>query len=225
MRGPSRRFILRIALATAAALAAGTAVGVAAIPDTAGTIHACFDPNGTPAGVVRVIDSPTQTCAANETALDWNQRGEPGPPGPAGPQGPAGVSGLSGDPGTTTPSTTTNDTFSTPTQAGGPSADMFLKLDGIPGESNDTDHKREIDVTSVALALGRGGDGTGSAGAAPATTSRSTGTAVRRAGLRTLRIDKLYDAASPRLLQAAASGQRIKSAVLTFRRSTDDDVE
>ena len=94
---------------------------------------------------------------------------------------------------------------------------MFLKLDGIAGDSTDDQHKREINLTSFAFALGRGGDGTGSAagvaGAAPATKGR----------LQTLRVDKLYDAASPKLFRAAASGQHIKSAVLTFRRSSDTD--
>jgi type VI secretion system secreted protein Hcp len=36
-----------------------------------------------------------------------------------------------------------------------------------------------------------------------------------------LRLTKVYDASSPKLMQAAASGRHIKSAVLTFRRSGD----
>jgi type VI secretion system secreted protein Hcp len=230
MKAFSRRSVIRIALPTAAALGAGAAVGVAAIPDATNTIHGCFDANG----ALRVIDAPTQACAAGETALDWNQRG---PAGPAGPQGDPGPAGFSPSSPTTSDSTTTTtpDTFQTPTQAGGPSADIFLKVDGIPGDSTDDKHQNEIDVTSVAFALGRGGDGTGSAGVAPATptttttttttTKPPTGAAARRLPLRTLRVDKLYDAASPRLMQAAGTGQRIKTAVLTFRRTSDTDVE
>src|SRR3954471_2316693 len=129
MKAFSRRSVIRIALPTAAALAAGAAVGVAAIPDASNTIHGCFDANG----ALRVIDAPTQACAAGETALDWNQRGPAGPAGPAGPQGAPGRAGFSPSSPTTSDNTTTTtpDTFQTPTQAGGPSADIFLKLDGI----------------------------------------------------------------------------------------------
>jgi type VI secretion system secreted protein Hcp len=231
MRLTSHRLILKVALPTVAALGAGAAVGIAAIPSADGTIHACYDPASTPAGQVRIVDGDTQQCAAGEQPLDWNQRGPAGPAGPVGPQGPTGSSGGSTPSSTNgaddNRTTTAQDTFSTPTQAGGPSADIFLKLDGIAGESNDNDHKGEIDISSVAIGLGRGGDGTGTTGvAAPATTnSGNRGTAARRARLHTLRIDKIYDAASPKLLQAAATGQRIKSAVLTFRRPSDDDVE
>jgi type VI secretion system secreted protein Hcp len=215
MAPTSRRF-LRIALPTIAALGAGAAVGVAAIPSADGTIHACINPASTPPGAVRIIDAEAGgTCTPPETALVWNQTGPTGPAGPAGPQG---------DPGTAngpTPDTSSgpDNSFSTPSQAGGPNADMFLKLDGIAGDSTDDKHKREINLTSFAFALGRGGDGTGSAagvaGAAPTAKGR----------LQTLRVDKLYDAASPKLFRAAASGQHIKSAVLTFRRSGDNDVE
>src|SRR5512133_305010 len=181
MAPTSRRF-LRIALPTIAALGAGAAVGVAAIPSADGTIHACVN---TATGAVRVINAEGGvTCTAGtETDLVWNQQGPPGPAGPAGPQGDPGASSGS------TPDTSSgpDNSFSTPSQAGGPNADMFLKLDGIAGDSTDDTHKREINLTSFAFALGRGGDGTGSAagvaGAAPATKGR----------LQTLRVDKLYD--------------------------------
>jgi type VI secretion system secreted protein Hcp len=211
---PTTRRLLRFALPTVAALGAGAAVGVAAIPSADGTIHACVT---TATGAVRIIDAEAgATCTApGEKDLVWNQQGPAGPAGPAGPQG---------DPGTasgSTPDTSTgaDNSFSTPSQAGGPNADMFLKLDGIAGDSTDDKHKREINLTAFAFALGRGGDGTGSAagvaGVAPAAKGR----------LQTLRVDKLYDAASPKLFRAAASGQHIKTAVLTFRRSGDNDVE
>jgi type VI secretion system secreted protein Hcp len=222
MRRPSRGFVLKVAAPSAVGLAAAAAVGIAAIPSTDGTIHACYDPTSTPPGQVRIIDADNQQCAAPELALDWNQRGPQGPPGPTGPQGESGEPGGS-SPGDT--GTTPSDTFPTPTQAGGPSADVFLKLDGIPGESTDDGHKREIDVSSVAIGLGRGGDGTGSTGAPAPSTAATGGSAARRARLYTLRLDKVYDASSPKLLQAAATGRRIKSAVLTFRRTSDNNVD
>jgi type VI secretion system secreted protein Hcp len=214
----SPKRVLKIALPTIAALGAGAAIGVAAIPSADGTIHACV---ATSDGAVRIIDTEAgATCnAGSEKAIDWNQRGPAGPAGPAGPTGPQGDTGVGSSPSSS--SSSSNDTFSTPTQAGGPSADMFLKLDGIAGASTDDKHKNEIDLTSFAFAVGRGGDGTGASAVAPA---GATATSAK-GRLQTLRVDKLYDAASPRLFRAAATGQHIKSAVLTFRRSNDDDIE
>ena len=53
----------------ALALAAG-GVAYAAIPDSSGVIHGCYNTKG----ALRVIDteaSPPQTCGSRETALDW----------------------------------------------------------------------------------------------------------------------------------------------------------
>src|SRR3954449_3309144 len=79
----SRR-LLRFALPTVAALGAGAAVGVAAIPSADGTIHACVT---TATGAVRIIDAEAgATCTAGtETNLVWNQTG---PAGPADREGP-----------------------------------------------------------------------------------------------------------------------------------------
>jgi type VI secretion system secreted protein Hcp len=212
-RSPKRA--LKFALPTIAALGAGAAVGVAAIPSADGTITACI---ANLDGAVRIIDAEGGVaCDVNaEKTITWNQRGPAGPEGPVGPTGPQGAAGLTGDPGSAGSSTTgssTDSTFSTPPQAGGPNADMFLKLDGIAGEATDEKHKSQINLTSFAFAVGRGGDGTGSA----------NGVASPKGLVRTLRIDKIYDAASPKLMRAAASGRHIKSAVLTFHRSGDDD--
>jgi len=60
-------------------------VAYATIPDSGGVIHGCYKANGD----LRVIDSPSQSCAMNETALAWSQEG---PQGATGAQGLAGVS-------------------------------------------------------------------------------------------------------------------------------------
>jgi hypothetical protein len=44
----SSRRAVKIALPTALALGAGTAVAIAAIPASDGTIHACYSTTGTP---------------------------------------------------------------------------------------------------------------------------------------------------------------------------------
>lgn len=81
-------------LALVVALAAGGGVAYSSIPDGAGVIHGCYD---TASGALRVIDTDAAgVCRGGETALDWNQKGEPGlsgamgAPGAAGPQGPPG---------------------------------------------------------------------------------------------------------------------------------------
>src|ERR687887_93372 len=91
----SRRRALKIALPAALALGAGTAVAIAAIPASDGTIHACYSttaPSGTATGAVRIVDEG-QTCATGEQTLTWNQTGPTGPSGPAGPPGDTGSSG------------------------------------------------------------------------------------------------------------------------------------
>jgi hypothetical protein len=72
--------------ATAIALAAlGVALGgvaFAAIPDSNGTIHGCFQKGN---GSLRVVES-SGDCRANEAAITWGQQGPPGPPGASGVQ-------------------------------------------------------------------------------------------------------------------------------------------
>jgi hypothetical protein len=77
---------------------AGSAVVMASIPDANGVIHACYTTNNTSfLARVRIIDSPSQTCSNNETAISWNQQGPAGPQGPQGQAGPTGPQGPAGD--------------------------------------------------------------------------------------------------------------------------------
>jgi hypothetical protein len=88
----SRRALLAAALGV---LFLGAGIGWAAIPDSAGVIHACR--NAGQGGTIRVIDTEAQgACIAGETPLSWSQRGPAGPAGAAGPQGPAGPAGPAG---------------------------------------------------------------------------------------------------------------------------------
>ena len=192
----SRPRALKIALPAALALGAGTAVAIAAIPASDGTIHACYSttaPSGTATGAVRIVDEG-QTCATGEQTLTWSQTGPTGPSGPPGPPGDTGSSSGGGSFGNTDTGSLGSD------QGGGPSADIFLKLDGIGGESTDDDHKGEIDVESFTF------------------DAKRTGGKVKFSPLRML---KVVDASSPKLMQAAASGRHIHNGTLSFRRSGD----
>jgi type VI secretion system secreted protein Hcp len=190
----SRRRALKIALPAALALGAGTAVAIAAIPASDGTIHACYSTTGAVTGAVRIVDEG-QTCATGEQTLTWSQTGPAGPIGPSGPPGDTGTSGGGSFGGSDTGSFGSD-------QGGGPSADIFLTLDGIAGESTDDKHKGEIDVESFAFNAKRAGS---------------------KVSASSLRVLKVVDASSPKLMQDATTGHHIKSGVLTFRRSGDPD--
>jgi Collagen triple helix repeat (20 copies) len=81
----------------AGAFLAGGAVALAAIPDSSGEIHGCYQKN---VGNLRVIDpSDGDKCRPPEIALTWSQTGPQGPVGPVGPQGPKGDTGATGPQG------------------------------------------------------------------------------------------------------------------------------
>lgn len=199
----TRSRVLKIALPLAAALGAGTAVAIAAIPSSSDqVIHACFSTTSSPPGALRVIDveaTPPQTCTTGEAAITWNQQGPQGPPGPQ------GDPGLPGDSGSSSGGSGGSDNFNpSTTEPAGPSADIFLKLDGIPGDSTDSAHKGEIDVEAFAYGVRRSG----------------------KTRVATFRIDKVYDSSSPKLMADSNSGHHIKSAVISFRPSgADPDTE
>jgi type VI secretion system secreted protein Hcp len=190
----SRNRTLKIVLPLAAVLGAGTAVAIAAIPGADGTIHACYSTTGTPTGAVRFVDETTTSCPSGEAYVTFAQTGPQGPPGDPGPPGDSGTDTSGGGFGGTDTDTTT--------QPGGPNADIFLKLDGVPGGSTDDHHKGEIDVESFTFNAKR---------------------AIGKVSVSPLRILKVFDASSPKLMQDATSGRHIKSGVLTFRRSGDPD--
>ena len=88
--------------------------------------------------------------------------------------------------------------------------DVFLKLDGIKGESKDDKHKDEIVIESWSFG-------------AKAETAAATGPGLRtgKACLSEISLVKLVDKASPLLLQAAMMGQHIKEATLSVRKAGD----
>jgi type VI secretion system secreted protein Hcp len=93
--------------------------------------------------------------------------------------------------------------------------DYFLKVDGIPGESTDAKHKGEIDVESWSWGETQPGPpaGTGSGGGAG------------KVHIQDLQVTANVSKASPQLMLACASGQHIKSAVLTGRRGGGAQLE
>jgi len=131
LRRPSPAMVVAIL----ALLVALGGAAEASIPDGTGVIHGCYLTNG---GALSVIDSPSATCGAGQTALAWSQRGQTGPSGPAGatgasgagargPRGPAGVRGAAGPRGATGPSDAYS-TGETPPRGIGTSTKLVQRL-------------------------------------------------------------------------------------------------
>lgn len=231
----SRR-ALKYALPTAAALGAGAAIAVAAIPGGDGTITGCYaTPTGTnpnsglannatvngatePPGSLRVIDpslphtlkAPTgalvpnaaAVCEEEETQIHWNQsgpQGTVGTPGAPGIQGGPGAPGAQGTRGELLPAVQ----FGFDNSAG----KMFLKLDGVKGESQDHKHKGDVEISSFSFGAGNGGAQAHGGGGGAGKVSFSSFT-----------ITKHLDKSSPLLQKAAVGGQHYKEVDVFFAR-------
>jgi type VI secretion system secreted protein Hcp len=92
--------------------------------------------------------------------------------------------------------------------------DIFMKLDGVPGESNDAKHKSEIELESFSFGLTNSGPLPGGGGGG-----------AGKANFASFRFHKLYDRSSPLLFQKTASGAHIEFALVTFRRRGGDQQE
>ncbi len=82
--------------------------------------------------------------------------------------------------------------------------DYFLKIDGIQGESQDSNHKDEIQLLSFSWG-----------GAQHSTVSGTGGSGAGKVSLSDFSIMKTMDKASPKLFQAMTKGTHVASATLT----------
>jgi type VI secretion system secreted protein Hcp len=85
---------------------------------------------------------------------------------------------------------------------------MFLKLDGIDGESNDAKHKGEIEIESFSWGA-----------SSPGTAGPGGGGSTGRVTMEDFTFTTPVTRASPKLFQATVERRRIKTALLTVRRS------
>jgi type VI secretion system secreted protein Hcp len=92
--------------------------------------------------------------------------------------------------------------------------DYFLKLDGIKGESTDSKHKGEIDIES--FSWGATQSGTHSAGG---------GGGAGKVQMQDFHFVMKVNTASPKLMEACATGEHIKSATLICRKAGKDQQE
>ena len=88
--------------------------------------------------------------------------------------------------------------------------DFYLQLDGIKGESADSNHKEWIECTSVHWSITQ---------PKSATASTAGGHTAERAELSEISLSKLVDLASPMLAQLCAGGKTIPNAKLEMLRA------
>jgi type VI secretion system secreted protein Hcp len=90
-------------------------------------------------------------------------------------------------------------------------ADIFLKLDGIAGESLDDKHRNEIEVESFSWGVSQSG-----------TLAFGSGGGEGKAQFQDFHFTTGASKASPALFKACATGVHLKEAVLTVRKAGDD---
>ena len=92
--------------------------------------------------------------------------------------------------------------------------DMFIKLDTIDGEAQDSKHKKEIDVLSWSWGMSNSGSAHSGGGAG-----------AGKVNVQALAFTKWVDSASPKLFLACCSGKHLKDATLVVRKAGDKPVE
>ena len=92
--------------------------------------------------------------------------------------------------------------------------DMFLKIEGIKGESADDKHKDEIDV--LAWSWGASQSGTMHTGG---------GGGAGKANFQDLSVTKWVDKSSHALIKAVSVGQHVKTVLLTVRKAGENPLE
>src|SRR5215207_6527757 len=89
--------------------------------------------------------------------------------------------------------------------------DYFLKIDGIPGESQDAKHKDEIQVLSFSFGESQAG-----------TMAFGGGGGAGKVQMQDFHFMMNVNKASPKLFITCANGEHIKNAILTARKAGKD---
>jgi len=90
---------------------------------------------------------------------------------------------------------------------------MFMKIDGIPGESTDRDHPNEIEVSSYSWGESNAG----------AHFTAGSGAGAGKVSMQDLHFTAHVSKASPSLMLHCATGQHIPKAKLTVRKVGSED--
>lgn len=92
--------------------------------------------------------------------------------------------------------------------------DMFIKLEGITGESKDAVHKGEVDVLAWSWGITNSG-----------TTHAGGGGGAGKANFQDLSFTKWIDLASTPLMLASANGKHVTKATLVVRKAGEHPLE
>ncbi len=92
--------------------------------------------------------------------------------------------------------------------------DMFIKFDGIDGESADGKHEKSIDLLSWSWGMSQSG-----------TTHMGPGAGAGKVNVNDLSFTKYIDKSTPVLMKYLAKGTHISEAVLTIRKAGDNPLE
>jgi type VI secretion system secreted protein Hcp len=90
-------------------------------------------------------------------------------------------------------------------------SDIFLKIEGIKGESLDVKHKDEIEVLSFSWGMTN-----------PGSVVSGGGGGAGKATFQDLSIVHKIDKASPLLMRACATGTHLKEATISYRKAGKD---
>ncbi len=93
-------------------------------------------------------------------------------------------------------------------------SDMFLKIDGIDGESADGKHKGEIDILSWSFGATNSGS-----------MAHGGGGGTGKVAFQDFHFVKKVDKAGPKLLEHCANGKHIKKAVLVNRKQGGEQMD
>ena len=86
--------------------------------------------------------------------------------------------------------------------------DMFLKIEGVKGESEDDSHKNEIDVLAWSWGMSQSG-----------TLHAGKGGGGGKAAIQDISVTKWVDSSTPVLMKYCSSGQHIAKAQLVVRKA------
>ena len=92
--------------------------------------------------------------------------------------------------------------------------DYFLKIEGVPGESTDAAHKQEIDVLSWSWGETNTGD-----------FAQRGGGGAGKVSMQDFNFTMKVCKATPKLMEACASGKHLTGATLTCRKAGDTPQE
>jgi type VI secretion system secreted protein Hcp len=92
--------------------------------------------------------------------------------------------------------------------------DMFLKLDGIPGDSTDANHKDEIQIESFSWGVSNS-----------SRVAAGSGGGAGKVAFQDFHFTASSSKASPNLMLACANGQHIKTATVTVRKAGQSESE